>query len=91
MTTFFVIFLCVSVFVLVGWIVKSQRARDEQLANALCPKRESEQECENGDRTPDSQNEVRRMRNFYDDVQHHDYTDYDRIRAAKAERDAYDA
>ena len=39
MTIFFIIVICVVVGLLVGWMIKSQHARDEELANDVFAKR----------------------------------------------------
>ena len=90
MITLVAVIIGVMICLIIVMFMGRHKNRNGDESDRKNPQRASEQECENGDRTPDSQDEVRRRRNFYDDVQHRDYTDYDRIRAAKAERDAYD-
>ena len=50
MTTFLIIIICVTAVLLVGWMIKSQHARDEELANEVFAKRVGGQEgCREGE------------------------------------------
>ena len=72
MTIFFIIVICVVVGLLVGWMIKSQHARDEELANDVFAKRVRgrEGECDEKEESeaPESQNEVRRPLLLYDSI-----------------------
>lgn len=104
MTTFLIIMICVAVVLLVSWMIKSQHARDVELANEVFAKRvggqeeESEVKGEDESNIPEPQNEARRPLILYDsiddviddEVQNDDDVDYEYLRAFREERDAYD-
>ena len=101
MTTFLIIIICVAAVLLVSWMIKSQHARDVELANEVFAKRVGGQEEDSGDdesNIPEPQNEASRHLILYDsiddviddEVQNDDDVDYEYLRALKEERDAYD-
>lgn len=90
MITLVAVIIGVMVCLIIVMFMERHKNRDGNESDRKDSKRTRGQECENESSTSEPQNEVRRRRNYYDDVQHHDYTDYDRVRAAKAERDSYD-
>ena len=102
MTTFFIIVICVVAVLLVGWMIKSQHARDVELANEAFAKRigELEEEGEEKEESDASepQNGVRRPLILYDSIDDviddveptDDEMDYEYLRALREERDAYD-
>lgn len=102
MTTFLIIMICVAAVLLVSWMIKSQHARDVEMANEVFAKRvgglEGCREGEDESNIPEPQNEARRPLILYDsiddviddEVQNDDDVDYEYIRALKEERDAYD-
>ncbi len=102
MTIFFIIVICVVVGLLVGWMIKSQHVRDEELANDVFAKRvrgrEEEGEEKDESDASEPQNGVRRPLILYDsiddvindEIHTDDDIDYEYLRALKEERDAYD-
>jgi hypothetical protein len=102
MTTFFIIVICLMAILLVGWMIKSQHARDVELVNEAFAKRvrgrEGEGEEKNESDAPEPKNGVRRPLILYDSIddvlddeeQTDDDIDYEYLRALKEERDAYD-
>lgn len=102
MTTFFIIVICVVAVLLVGWMIKSQHARDVELANEVFAKRVGgqERECDEKEESDASepQNGVRRPLILYDSIDDviddveptDDEMDYEYLRTLREERDAYD-
>lgn len=102
MTIFFIIVICVVVGLLVGRMIKSQHARDEELANDVFAKRVRgrEGECDEKEESevPEPQKGVRRPLLLFDSIDDviddeepiDDEIDYEYLRALKEERDAYD-